>query len=266
MNNLHRHLAPISAAAWGEIEEEATRSFKRRSAARRVVDVPDPAGPSFSALTTGHLEDVSSDVDGVLARRRETLPVLELRVPFTVTRAAIDDVERGSRDSDWDPVKRAAEKLAMAEDRTVFYGGDSGQIAGIAPSSSNAAIALPQDPREYPNAVAQAMNALRLADVAGPYSLLLSPDAYTAVAETTDSGYPIVEHLQRLVKDGHIVWAPALEGGLLVSERGGDYELQLGEDVSIGYLSHDADSVTLYLEETLTFSVNTAEASVRLTV
>ena len=39
MNNLHRGLAPISAAAWAQIEEEASRTVKRHLAARRVVDV-----------------------------------------------------------------------------------------------------------------------------------------------------------------------------------------------------------------------------------
>lgn len=44
MNNLHRELAPVSDAAWEQIEEEATRTLKRFLAARRVVDVTDPQG------------------------------------------------------------------------------------------------------------------------------------------------------------------------------------------------------------------------------
>jgi uncharacterized linocin/CFP29 family protein len=42
----------------------------------------------------------------------------------------------------------------------------------------------------------------------------------------------------------------------------GDFDLQLGTDVSIGYLSHDAEVVQLYLEETFTFLAYTAEAVV----
>jgi uncharacterized linocin/CFP29 family protein len=38
MNNLHRELAPISDAAWSQIEEETTRTFKRHLARRRAVD------------------------------------------------------------------------------------------------------------------------------------------------------------------------------------------------------------------------------------
>ena len=97
----------------------------------------------------------------------------------------------------------------------------------------------------------------------GPYSLLLSADAYTAVSETADHGYPIREHLARVV-DGEIIWAPAIDGAFVLTARGGDYELRLGQDLSIGYLSHDADHVQLYFQESLTFLVYTTEASVAL--
>jgi uncharacterized linocin/CFP29 family protein len=66
--------------------------------------------------------------------------------------------------------------------------------------------------------------------------------------------------------DGEIIWAPAINGCFVLSTRGGDFDLQLGQDVSIGYLSHDADFVGLYLQETLTFLCYTAEASVAFTV
>lgn len=264
MNNLHRELAPISDAAWGEIEEEARRTFSRRIAGRRVVDTSEPEGTAFSALGTGHLSAADSPVDGVTAHVRDVQPVMELRVPFTVSRAAVDDVDRGSTDSDWDPVKAAAEQIASAEDRTVFYGSQAANITGIVTSSSNAPIELPADVADYPGAVAKAINALRLVGVKGEYSLLLSADHYTAVAETTDHGYPVLEHLDRIVGGGNIIWAPALDGAVLISERGGDYQLTLGQDLSIGYLSHDAESIELYLQESLTFRVNTTEASVVL--
>ncbi|RDB46970.1 family 1 encapsulin nanocompartment shell protein, partial [Tsukamurella tyrosinosolvens] len=103
-----------------------------------------------------------------------------------------------------------------------------------------------------------------LAGVDGPYSVLLSADVYTSISETTDHGYPIREQLKRLV-DGEIIWAPAIDGGFVLTTRGGDYELRLGTDVEIGYLSHDATSVELYLQETFTFLAYTAEASVPLT-
>ncbi len=263
MNNLYRGLAPITEVAWAEIELEAARTFKRHIAGRRVVDVSEPGGPATAAVSTGHLLDLTSPGDGVVAHLRASKPLVRLRVPFTVARTDIDDVERGSQDSDWDPVKDAAKKLAFVEDRAIFEGYEAASVEGIRKTSSNPALALPADAREIPDVISQALSALRLAGVDGPYSVLLSAEVYTKVSETSDHGYPIREHLNRLV-DGDIIWAPAIDGAFVLSTRGGDFDLQLGTDVSIGYLDHDADTIRLYLQETLTFLCYTAEASVAL--
>ncbi|EHI11983.1 family 1 encapsulin nanocompartment shell protein [Mycolicibacterium thermoresistibile] len=265
MNNLYRELAPVTDVAWAEIELEASRTFKRHIAGRRVVDVSGPSGPTTAAVSTGHLNRVSPPSDGVIADLRDSRPLVRLRVPFTVTREAIDDVERGAQDSDWDPVKEAAQKLAWSEDRAIFEGYAAADIEGIRACSSNPALALPDDPRDFADVLAQALSELRLSGVGGPYSVLLSADAYTKVSETTEHGYPIREHLNRLIGGGDIIWAPAIDGAFVLSTRGGDFELLLGTDVSIGYLSHDADTVQLYIEETMTFLCYTSEASVALT-
>jgi uncharacterized linocin/CFP29 family protein len=264
MNNLHRELAPVSAGAWAGIEDEARRTYARHAAARKAVDVTGPDGPTLAGIGTGHVTAIAPPQDGVTALLRDWQPVVELRVPFTLSRTDIDSVERGALDPDWQPVKDAAKKIAFAEDRAVFDGYPAAKIGGLRPSSSNPSLALPADPQEYPDLVAKALSELRLAGVQGPYSLLLSADAYTAVSETTEHGYPVREHLNRLL-DGDIIWAPAINGGLLISGRGGDYELRLGQDLSIGYLSHDADTVQLYFTESFTFAAYTEEASVPLT-
>jgi uncharacterized linocin/CFP29 family protein len=264
MNNLHRELAPISAAAWADLEDEARRTFKRHVAGRRVVDVPQPGGPELAAVGTGHLDAVAAPAEGVVAHIRRSQPVVELRVPFTVDRQQVDDVERGAKDADWQPVKDAAKQIAFAEDRAVFEGYAAAGIAGIRDASSNPGISLPGEVRAYPNAIAQAVTALRLAGVDGPYTLAFSADAYTAVSETSDHGYPIHEHIARVL-DGEIIWAPAIDGAFLLSTRGGDFELRIGQDLSIGYLSHDAASIQLYFQESLTFLVHTSEAAVALT-
>ncbi|GAA5198725.1 family 1 encapsulin nanocompartment shell protein [Rugosimonospora acidiphila] len=264
MNNLHRELAPVSAAAWADIEDEARRTFSRHLAGRRVVDVQGPAGSELSAIGTGHLRDIDAPAPGVLARARQVQPLVELRVPFTVSRQAVDDVERGAKDADWQPVKDAARQIAFAEDRAVFEGYAAAGIGGLRACAANPALALPAEVRAYPDAVSQAVSALRLAGVAGPYSLVLCADAYTAVNETSDHGYPIREHLSRVL-DGDIIWAPAIDGAFLLSTRGGDFALHLGQDLSIGYLSHDASSIELYFQESLTFLVYTDEAVVPIT-
>lgn len=263
MNNLYRELAPVTEAAWKEIETEATRTFKRHIAGRRVVDVSGPGGPATAAVSTGRLVDVQSPTDGVVAHLRASKPLVRLRVPFTLSRYEIDNVERGALDADWDPVKAAAKKLAFVEDRAIFEGYPAASIDGIRSCTSNPPVTLPEDPRDMPDAISQALTALRLAGVDGPYSVLLSAEVYTKVSETTEHGYPIREHLSRLV-GGDIIWAPAIDGAMVLTTRGGDFDLQLGTDVAIGYTSHDTDAVHLYLQETMTFLCYTAEASVCL--
>ncbi|MYR55607.1 bacteriocin, partial [Streptomyces sp. SID625] len=200
---------------------------------------------------------------GVTARLRQVQPLVELRVPFEVTRDAVDDVERGAQDSDWQPVKDAARAMAFAEDRAVFEGYAAAGIDGLRRRTSNPVVSLPAEPRDYPDAVSHALTTLRLAGVAGPYALVLGADPYTAVNETSDHGYPIAAHLSRLL-DGPPIWAPALDGGFLVSTRGGDFELRLGQDLAIGYTAHDAQVIELYFRQTLTFLVHTDEAVVAL--
>jgi len=263
MNNLHRELAPISDVAWAQIEEEVSRTFKRHLAGRRVVDVHGPAGSGLSAIGTGHLLPIATPGDGILSRQREVKALVELRVPFELDRQAIDDVERGANDSDWEPAKIAARRLAYAEDGAIFEGYSAGGIVGVRQAASNPSIALPGDVRAYPDAIAQGLSRLRLQGVNGPYVVLLDADVYTALAETSDQGYPVLEHVKRLV-DGKIIWAPALRGAFVLTTRGGDFDLHIGQDVSIGYLSHTDTTVSLFLQETFTFLPLTAEAAVAL--
>jgi uncharacterized linocin/CFP29 family protein len=263
MNNLHRELAPISDAAWAQIEQETSRTLKRYLAARRVVDVHGPAGTSFSSVGTGHLRAIAVPRDGIVARQRDVKALVELRAPFELNRQTIDDVERGANDSDWQPAKDAARQIAFAEDGAIFDGYAAAGIGGIRQGTSNPKMTLPADVREYPEAIAQGLSQLRLVGVNGPYAVLLGADAYTALAETSDHGYPVLEHVKRLVKD-QIIWAPAIAGAFVLTTRGGDFDLHIGQDVSIGYLNHTETAVRLYLQESFTFLFLTSEAAVAL--
>ncbi len=264
MNNLHRELAPISRAAWSQIEDEVARTFKRSVAGRRVVDVKGPGGTELSGIGTGHQIAIAAPQEGVVAKLAEVKSLVQLTVPFELQREAIDSVVRGAKDADWQPAKEAAKQLAYAEDRAIFDGYKAAGIGGIREGSSNPPLALPADVSDYPTTISNALEELRLAGVDGPYSVLLGADAYTALGEARDQGYPVLEHIKRIV-NGDIIWAPALAGGSVVSMRGGDFELHIGEELSIGYVSHTDTVVRLYLCETLTFLMLTSEASVSLT-
>jgi uncharacterized linocin/CFP29 family protein len=229
-----------------------------------VVDVRNSGGVGLSAVGTGHLKTIAAPGDGILARQRDVKAMVEFRVPFELDRQQIDDVERGANDSDWQPAKDAAQKIAYAEDRAIFEGYLAAGIVGIREGISNPHMTLPADARQYPDVIAQALSQLRLVGVIGPYSVLLGADAYTALAETSDNGYPVLEHVKKLVKD-EIIWTPAIAGAFVLTTRGGDFDLHIGQDISIGYLSHNDSVVRLYLQETLTFLLLTTEAAVALT-
>ena len=124
-------------------------------------------------------------------------------------------------------------------------------------------MTLPADVRDYPDAIAQALTQLRLVGVNGPYSVLLGADAYTGAERGQRQRLSGAEHIKRLV-DGEIIWAPAIDGAFVLTTRGGDFDLHIGQDISIGYLSHADTVVRLYLQETFTFLLLTSEAAVAL--
>src|SRR5580658_8633620 len=244
MNNLHRELAPISDGAWAQIEEEAARTLKRYLAGRRVVDVKEPGGSMLSAVGTGHLRGIDAPGEGIIARQREVKPLVELRVPFLLDRQDIDDVDRGANDSDWQPLKDAAKRIAFAEDRAIFEGYAAAAIEGIRQGTSNPVGTLPPDVIHYPDVIAEALSQLRLVGVNGPYSVVMGADAYTALSEASDHGYPIIQHIQRLVNED-IIFAPAIAGAFILTTRGGDFDLHIGQDISIGYSSHNDKTLAL---------------------
>jgi uncharacterized linocin/CFP29 family protein len=264
MSPLLRELAPVSAEAWAMIEEEAKRTLKLKLAARKLVDFTGPLGWDACAVSTGRVARLNeSPVEGVQAHVRKVQPLVELRVPFELSREELDAVVRGAKDPNLDPVRDAASAAAMAEDRAVFRGYSAAAIKGIAEEAAAARLTLSDDFQAYPAVVAEAVNRLHMAGVEGPYGIALGPRCYTGLTKTTIGGYPAMEHVRRLL-DGPLVWAPAVDGAVVVSLRGGDFELTVGQDFSVGYLEHNASVVRLYLQESFSFRVLTAEAAVPL--
>jgi uncharacterized linocin/CFP29 family protein len=265
VNHLYRDLAPISDRAWEEIDEEAKRTLSHFLSARKLVDFNGPLGYDASAISLGRLSELSDQPgDGVVASGRRVLPLVELRRPFTLRRSEIDSIDRGARDADLDPLVEACRALATAEDRMVFDGYSAAGVEGLTSASPHTPIRLTDQFDQYANHVAKAVSVLKDAGVGGPYAIALGPRCYAGVIEATEKGgYPILHHLE-LILGGPVVWAPAVDGAVVLSQRGGDAELTVGQDISIGYRSHDADTVTLELQESATFVATTPEAAIAL--
>lgn len=266
MNHLLRSIAPVTEAGWGLLDEEARERLTVALAARKLVDFSGPHGWDRSATNLGRTDALAdAPCEGVRARQRRVLPLVELRAEFSLSRSALDDSERGAADVDLVSLDVAARQIALAENSAVFNGLKDAGIEGIAEASTHLPIKLDDDFDNYPRQAAKAVEVLRAAGIDGPYGIALGPDGYTGVIETTEhGGYPVLDHLHRILS-GEIVWAPGVKGAVVLSLRGGDFLFESGQDLSIGYDHHDAESVDLYLEESFSFRVATPEAAVALT-
>jgi uncharacterized linocin/CFP29 family protein len=160
---------------------------------------------------------------------RRVLPFVELRAAFDMRREELDAVDRGAKDPETAPVIDAARRIAIAEDRAVFHGYPTAGIRGVCEASPEPPLRLGGQVEDYPVLIATAL----------------------------------LEHVRRLI-DGPLVWAPGLDGAAVLSQRGGDFALTVGQDFSIGYLSHDAEQVRLYIEESFTFWCIAPQAAVHI--
>ncbi len=259
-----RELAPILPAAWDLVDHEAARVLRLHLAGRKLVDFSGPFGWDHAAVNTGRVHAVEQgQAPSVAASLRVVLPLVEARTPVRLDLAELDAVGRGAVDPDLTEVVRAAERAARFEDGAIFNGLAGAGIQGILPASPHRPVKVPAV-EAWPRAVVEAKEVLRAAGIDGPYALALGPKAYDELAAASEDGYPLLKRIDRQIVDRPIVWAPAVEGGVLLSTRGGDFELTVGVDLSIGYEAHDRQKVELFLVESFTFRVLEGAAAVSL--
>lgn len=271
-DHLLRAHAPIPTESWKAIDDEARERLTPLLAARKVVDFVGAGGWHRSAYSLGRTSPLAGPPPGVTGaaevrtRTRRVQPLSEIRVPFVVGRDEIDDIQRGAADPDFDDLARAARVAAEIENRTVFHGWPAAQIEGIAQTTTYPTAALGADCLEWPGIVARGVDALRRNGIGGPFALCVGPDLYTQIVESTElGGYLLLDHLKNIL-GGEVIWSVGVDGAVLVSARGGDFVLDVGQDLAVGYSHHDADTVHLYIEESLTFRVLEPDAAFVLSV
>lgn len=269
MNLLKRELAPISTTAWQLIEEEAKAILPVRLGGRKIVDFDGPHGWEMAAVNTGRITAGQMRPNGfhvgshVEATIRDVVPLVEVRVPFTLAISELDAAERGAEDINLDALTDAAIQIAAVENNIIFNGLDVPPMKGILSHTEHDVVSLSNEAEGYLQAVVDAEMVMQQAGIGGPYALALGPKAYEQLTAATDDGYPVRRSLSPII-DGPIVWVPELDGAVLISLRGGDFELSVGQDLSIGYRAHDRESVELYLVESLAFRVIDGAAAVYL--
>jgi uncharacterized linocin/CFP29 family protein len=218
----------------------------------------------MGAVNAGRLASLEQDqAQGIPWGLRQVQPLVEVRIPFFLELMELDNIARGSLDPDLTALEEAARKIAIFEERAIYNGFPGGQIKGLLESVSNKPVDLDKSAENYARNVGEAVKTLKLVGVDGPYALVLGTRAYHALYEVTKGHYPPYRIIHDLI-GGEILWSPALDGGVVLSTRGGDFEVTVGQDMSIGYWDHDRKKVEFYITESFTFRVLEPAAAVEL--
>ena len=262
MELLRRHLAPISEDAWEEIDEQAKISLKQFLSARKVVDIEGPKGWDLASVPNGRMKlDKNQELD-VGYGIRQSLPLLEPRVRFTLKKWELDDIGRGAQDPELEPLEEAAKKIAFFEENILFNGLKNTGIEGLM-QNENKPVKLTQNTSKWVDKVIEAVYKLNEQAIEGPYALILSPELWQGFSYLTECGCSKKEQLEKTIQ-GPVILSHYHDSGLLVSIRGGDFVLTLGSDYCIGYEDSNSEDVHLYLTESFTFQIFEPKAIIPL--
>lgn len=259
MNILKKSIAPITEVAWKEITEQVSAILKIQLTARKFVDIEGPTGLEQGGVSTGRLiMPQKKSKEGINFGLREVIPFIEIRKPFELDIWELDNLSRGAKDINLEPLEDAAKEIALFEDIAIYKGFEEGRIRGLEKSASRKAVSLPDDPNDFLKTIGAETMKLSKDGVEGPYTLAINEKKWQGLINLA-KGYPILKQLQEII-EGRIIINHSNTNSYLVTERGGDFELTLGQDISIGYDSHTNEKIKLYLTESFTFRVLSPDA------
>lgn len=259
MNILKKELAPITENAWNEIEEQSERVINEYLTGRKIANVIGPAGIELGAISTGRLL-VPSDQnkDGVQIGIREVIPLLEVRKPFAMDLWELDNASRGAKDLDLGVVEKAAQQIAGFEDQCLYSGFDNSLAPGLMNAVTEKPVKVKLNASDFLSVVADQILSLQKNAVEGPFTMIL-PDKVWISLVSDSTSYPFKLLLKEII-GGDIIIHHHNEDVFLVSQRGGDIELHLGQDISLGYEGHDQKKVKLFYSESFTYQIHGPEA------
>lgn len=249
---LYRELAPISNEVWHEIDERAREVLKSYLSGRKVVRVNGPKGLDYNVITEGRLENVVDNED-VCYGTYKVLPLTEARIEFEMNRWELDNINRGAKDIDYEPLEKAAEKIALFEENAIYNGFEKGSIKGLRDSLEIKEIAIGKDFTSIMNSISEGLIKLRESYQKGPFDLVVNGEVYKRIL-SANSPHPLEERIEELI-GGKIVYNHIVDGAYLLPHNHEDLELTIGRDFSIGYQSHTNESVRFFITESFTFRV-----------
>ncbi len=248
---LYRDLAPITRAAWEEIDERAAEVLKSYLSARKVVSVNGPKGLDYNVVSEGRLSNIETDGE-VSYGLYQVLPLTESRVEFEMDRWELDNIQRGAKDVDYEPLENAMKQLALFEEEAIYNGLKNSNIKALRDYSQEE-IAFGKEATEIMEAITRGIIQLRKSYEQGPFTLVVNEEVYTRIL-SKETAYPLDERIKDLI-GGTIVINHVIDGAYLLPYDHDDLELTIGNDFSIGYQSSSNEKVRFFATESFTFRV-----------
>ena len=250
---LYRNLAPISNEVWEEIDERAKEVLRSYLSARRVVHVDGPKGFDHNVLTDGRLANSEELDNGVCYGNYKVQPLVESRIEFDMDRWELDNLQRGAKDIDYEPLENAIKEIALFEEDAIYNGLENAIIDGINNSMELDPIDFGKDANSIMESITKGLIELRKNFAQKPFSLVVNEEAYKRIL-SSETAYPLDERIKRLI-GGDIIFSHVVDGAYLLPVDHDDLELTIGRDFSIGYQDHDAETVRFFVTESFTFRV-----------
>lgn len=252
MDILRKSLAPITQEAWEEINQQAKVVFQNVLTARRFADVEGPKGIAYGGVSLGRLDiDENQKPDAVNYGINRFQPLTEIRKSFKLNIWELDNAVRGAEDVDLEAMEKAAREIGEFEEKAIYLGFEKACIQGLKEITGHEKMKFPQESNDILKSLVAAISKMKASFVEGPYNLILGTEKWQNL-HTYSGGYPLNRQVVDLI-GGEIILNPNVDEGFLVSARGGDFQLILGQDLSIGYESHNERDVQLYFTESFTF-------------
>lgn len=263
MDIFKRNLSPITDRGWAEIDDQARKALMANLSARKFVDVLGPMGWGYASVPLGRLNvPDGQDEKEVRFGIHSVQPLVESRITFEMDVWELDNLERGARDIVLEPVIEAAAKMALFEEKALYEGFDPGCIEGMVPAARANAVEMSVERNaEILAGISQAEKHFQEESIEGPFALVTGARLWE-ILNTRSEGYPLRKRVESLVQS--VVYAPFYEGAMMVSLRGGDLEMTLGQDFSLGYEGSAEGKVRLFMAESFTFRILEPKAVVEL--
>lgn len=269
MDILKRELAPIPQEAWTEIDDQAARSLKAILSARKVIDLTGPMGPDFPGVPEGRLERPEDQPSSGLSYGiHKVHHLVETRIPFELDINEMDNAVRGARDIDLANLEAAAQDIGLFEESVVYHGLPPANISGLKQCADQECLTIGSTPAELLETVAEGLTVFASRSVEGPFAFVVGPKLWSRMSAHLQ-GYPVKMQAENIL-GGEVLLSPYLRGSFeneayMISKRGGDFEIILGNDLAIGYESHTASNVKLYFTESFTFRILDAAGVIHFT-